>query len=130
VISIFNTCSRGPTHRSLTDKSGGYNHESADFPQTTPRPSQPTVFTFHLSAPPDLQFNQVLPTKAKFEFNVPMAAPWSFDHLAIYRDLHLCLTIANVLSLAIGFTRVDWNVILMQLRHPFNYYNLMHKQES
>jgi hypothetical protein len=33
--------------------------------------------------------------------------------LAIYRGLHLCLAIANGLSLAIGFTRIDRKVILM-----------------
>jgi hypothetical protein len=54
----------------------------------------------------------------------------SFDHSAIYRDLHLHLAIANNLSLAIGLIRVDWKVSPMQLRHPFNSYNLMHKQES
>jgi hypothetical protein len=59
-----------------------------------------------------------------------MAATWSSDHSAIYRNLHLRLVIANDLSLAIGSTRVDWKVCLMQLRHQFNSYNLMHKQES
>jgi hypothetical protein len=28
-IGTFNTCSRGPTHRSLTDTGGGYNLEDA-----------------------------------------------------------------------------------------------------
>jgi hypothetical protein len=31
-----------------------------------------------------------------------MAAAWSFDHSAIYRSLHLCLAIANDLSLVVG----------------------------
>jgi hypothetical protein len=31
VISMFNICSRGPTHRSLTDTGGGYNLGGADF---------------------------------------------------------------------------------------------------
>jgi hypothetical protein len=39
VIGIFNTCSWGPTHRSLTDTGGGYNHGGADFPHITLRPS-------------------------------------------------------------------------------------------
>jgi hypothetical protein len=38
--------------------------------------------------------------------------------------------IANDLSLAIGFTRIDWKVVLMQLGHQFNSYKLMHIQES
>jgi hypothetical protein len=48
-----------------TDTDGGYSLEGAGFPHTTPRPSQPTTFTFHLSASPGLQFNQVLSTKPK-----------------------------------------------------------------
>jgi hypothetical protein len=59
-----------------------------------------------------------------------MAATWSFDHSAIYRDLYIRLAIANDLSLAIGFTRIDQKVTLMQLGHQFNSYNLMHIQES
>jgi hypothetical protein len=58
VIGMFNTCSRGPTHRSLTDTGGGYNLGGADLPHTTPWPSQPTISTFHLRALPGLQFNQ------------------------------------------------------------------------
>jgi hypothetical protein len=45
-ISTFNTCSRGPTHRSLTDTGGGYNLAGAVFPPTTPRPYQPAVSAF------------------------------------------------------------------------------------
>jgi hypothetical protein len=45
-IGTFNTCSRGPTHQSLTDTGGGYNLEGASFPHTTPRPSQPHVSSF------------------------------------------------------------------------------------
>jgi hypothetical protein len=59
-----------------------------------------------------------------------MAAMWSSDHSAIYRNLQLCLAIANDLSLAIGSTRVDWKVSLMQLWLHYNSYNLMHNQES
>jgi hypothetical protein len=59
-----------------------------------------------------------------------MAIIWSSDHLAIYHNLHLGLSIANDLSLAIGSTRVDWKVSLTQLWPQFNSYNLMHKQES
>jgi hypothetical protein len=45
-ISMFNTCPRGPTERSLTDIGGGYNLEGADFPRITPRPSRPAVSPF------------------------------------------------------------------------------------
>jgi hypothetical protein len=60
----------------------------------------------------------------------PMSTTWSSDHSAIYRNLHLRLAIASDLSLAIGSTRVDWKVNLMQLLHQFHSYNLMYKQES
>jgi hypothetical protein len=53
-VGTFNTCSRGPTHQSLTDSGGGYNLEGAGFPCTTPRRFQPAVFTFQLRALLDL----------------------------------------------------------------------------
>jgi hypothetical protein len=59
-----------------------------------------------------------------------MTAMWSFDHSALYQNVYLCLAIANDLSLAIGFTRIDQKVTLIQIRHQFNSYNLMHIQES
>jgi hypothetical protein len=59
-----------------------------------------------------------------------MCATWFSDHLAIYRNLHLRLAIANDPSLAIGFIKIDQKVTLMQQEHQFNYYNLMHIQES
>jgi hypothetical protein len=46
VTSMFNTCSRSPTHRSLIDTGGRYNVGRAGFPHTTPRPSQPIVSNF------------------------------------------------------------------------------------
>jgi hypothetical protein len=64
-ISTFNTCSRGPTHRSLTDTGRGYNLRDVDFTHITPLPSHPMVSAFYLSAPSGLQFNQALPTKPK-----------------------------------------------------------------
>jgi hypothetical protein len=59
-----------------------------------------------------------------------MVAMWSSDHLGIYHGLHLCLVIANDLSLVIGVTRIDQKVVIMQLGYHFNSYNLMHIQES
>jgi hypothetical protein len=130
VICTFNTCSRGPTHWSLTDTSGGYNLGGAGFLHTTPWPFQPVESTFHLRVSPGLQFNHNLSKILKFKFRESMAATWSFDHSTIYRDLQLRLATTNDLSLAIKSTRVEWKVSLMQLRYPFNSYNLMHKQES
>jgi hypothetical protein len=62
-IGTFNTYSRGPTHWFLTDTGRGYSLKGAGFAHTTPRPSQLTVFTFHLRALPGPQFNEVLSTK-------------------------------------------------------------------
>jgi hypothetical protein len=59
-----------------------------------------------------------------------MAATWSFDHSAIYRRLHLCLAIANDLSLVVGVIRIDRKVIIMTLGYQFNSYNLMHIEET
>jgi hypothetical protein len=59
-----------------------------------------------------------------------MAASRSFDHSAIYHNLDLRLAIANDLSLAVGVSRVDRKVIIIQLGYQFNSYNLMHIQES
>jgi hypothetical protein len=50
-----------------------------------------------------------------------MAATWSFDHSAIYRNLHLRLAIANELSLAIGSSRRS-ECHLNATRHQFNSY--------
>jgi hypothetical protein len=130
VIGTFNTCSRRPAHRSLTDTDGGYHLRGVGFSNHTPRPSQPTVSAFHLRVLSGLQFNQVSPTKPKFKIAEPMATTWSFNHSAIYRGLLLCLPIANDLSLAIGFIRIDQKDILMNLGHQSNSYNLMHIQES
>jgi hypothetical protein len=59
-----------------------------------------------------------------------MATTWSSNHSAIYRVLQLCQAIANDLSLALGSSRIDRKVTLMQLGHQLNSYNLMHIQES
>jgi hypothetical protein len=48
-----------------------------------------------------------------FEFKEPVVTTWSSDQLAIFRGLHLWLAIANDLSLAIGFARIDQKVILL-----------------
>jgi hypothetical protein len=65
VVGTFNTCSREPTHRSLTDTGRSYNLGGVGFPRTTHRPSRLAVSPFHLRALPGLQFNQVLTTKSK-----------------------------------------------------------------
>jgi hypothetical protein len=64
-IGTFNTCSRGPTERSLIDTGGGYklggaglSHiHSPTFPTSCPH--------FHLMVPPDIHFNQNLANRPK-----------------------------------------------------------------
>jgi hypothetical protein len=46
VLSTFNTCSRGPTHQSLTNTGRCYNLRDASLSYHTPLPSQPTVLCF------------------------------------------------------------------------------------
>jgi hypothetical protein len=102
-IGTFNTCSRGPTKRSLIDTGGGYNLRGAGLPHTH-SPTFPTSCPhFPLVAPPGLHFNQILAKRPKcWVFKEPMAATWSFDHLAIYHSLYLRLAIAKDLSLVVG----------------------------
>jgi hypothetical protein len=45
------SCSRGPTHQSLTDIGGGYSLEGAGFPHTTPRPFKPMIHPFPPKGP-------------------------------------------------------------------------------
>jgi hypothetical protein len=111
--SVRSICLWGPTHRSLTNICRGYNLGGASFAHTTPRPSHLAVSTLHLRALPGLELYYIPPINTKFKFEEPMAAMWSSDHSAIYRHLHLRLAIANDLSLAIGFTRIDLKVNLM-----------------
>jgi hypothetical protein len=129
VVSTFNTCSRGPTHRSLTDTGGATTLEVSAFHVPLPRPSQQTVLHFPRKYPARSQVIQNLPKIPSLRFKEPMAVLWSSDHPTIYRDLQLCLAIANELSLAIGLTRIERKIILIQLGYQSNSYNLMHNQE-
>jgi hypothetical protein len=68
VISTFNTYSRGPTHRSLTNTDESYNLEGAGLPHHTPYPSQPMVLCFPPKGPSHSQINHpTLPTGLKME---------------------------------------------------------------
>jgi hypothetical protein len=58
-IDTFNTCSRGPTHRSLTDTGGGYNLRGVGFHITLPDFPNRLSSTFHLRAPPGLRLSNL-----------------------------------------------------------------------
>jgi hypothetical protein len=53
-IGTFNTCSRGSTHRSLTDTGGGYNLGGAGLSYTHSPNFLTSCLHFPLMAPPDL----------------------------------------------------------------------------
>jgi hypothetical protein len=59
VVSIFNTCSQVPTHKSLIDTYRGYNLGGVSFPHHSPRPSQPTLLHFPLMTPPGLHSSKL-----------------------------------------------------------------------
>jgi hypothetical protein len=127
---MFNTCSQGPTHLSLTDTDGGYNLGGVDFLHHTPHPSQPTALRLPSKGLAWSLVYKIPPTNLKFKIKEHMAVTWSSDHTTIYHGLHLCLAKAIGLTLAIGFIMMDQKVILMHVGHQFNSYNLMHIQES
>jgi hypothetical protein len=85
VISTFNTCSRGLTHRSLINTGGCYNLGDAGLPHHTPHPSQPMILRFPLRALSDLRLTiQPLPTGLKGSNpNLPSETP----PLDFYRSL-------------------------------------------
>jgi hypothetical protein len=98
VISMFNTCSREPTHRSLADTGGGYNLGGAGFPHHTLWPFQPMVLGFPIKGPTGSQVIQ-------HQHKPLVRVMWSiyrrlvvFRPLGIYRSLYLCLVMANILQ--------------------------------
>jgi hypothetical protein len=58
-ISTSKTCSRGPTHRSLTDTIESYNFGGSSFSHHSPHPSQPTLLRFPLMAPSGLRLTSL-----------------------------------------------------------------------
>jgi hypothetical protein len=81
-INMFNTCSRGPTHRSLTNTCGGHNLGGVSFPYHTPQPSQPTVLRFPPKGPARSQVIQSQHKPLEKWCETPITNPWSFDHSA------------------------------------------------
>jgi hypothetical protein len=116
---VLNRHSRGLPHRNLRIATSLYSPFSSECSTGLPNWSCPVSILFDI--------NHMLQGSS---LKGHMPATWSFDHSSIYHNLHICLAIANDLSLAIGSTRVYWKVSLMQLRHQFNSYNIMHKKES
>jgi hypothetical protein len=74
-IGTFNTCSRGPTHRSLTNTGEGYNLRGAGFSHHTPQPSQPMILRFPSKGPARSQVNLLLVDHQ----HLADLLPWIFD---------------------------------------------------
>jgi hypothetical protein len=86
VIGTLNTCSRGPTHRSLTDTGGGYNLVGVDLP--TPLLDIPNrrFYTFYLMVPLGLRLSiQTLPTGIRREQILNLTS--EISSLDFYRSL-------------------------------------------
>jgi hypothetical protein len=107
VISRFNTYSRGPTHRSLTDTGGGYNLGGASFPHHTSWPSKSIVLHFPPKGPAR---SQVIQSQHK----PLMKVIWNTYHrsvifwpLGINQSLYLRLAMANIFQI---LARSSWNI--------------------
>jgi hypothetical protein len=86
VISTFNTCSWGSTHRSLTDTDGGYNLIAVGLPHHTPRPFQPINLHF---SPKGLTWSQdINPTITSWtrDWTSPKSHEWE-PPLDFYHNL-------------------------------------------
>jgi hypothetical protein len=68
VIGTFNTCSQGPTKRSLTDTGGGYNLEGADSPHTHSLTFPTSCLPFPLVPPSGLHLTKFWPLDQSVEF--------------------------------------------------------------
>jgi hypothetical protein len=85
---------RGPTHQSLTDTCGGYNHGGIDFPHHTIYPSQQTVLRFPLMTPSGLRLTITTFASSNLRVWQPSSRVASMS-LDLYRILQLHLAFAN-----------------------------------
>jgi hypothetical protein len=71
---------------------------------TYPLPNLPNQLSPHFPSGPARSpfLTKLQHLNQALSFKNPMTAVWSSDHSAIYRSLHLCLSIANDLSLVVG----------------------------
>jgi hypothetical protein len=115
-IDTFNTCSRVPTPSVLNRHRRGLPHRNLiiTIALAPPFPSECSTGPHNWPHPVSI-LSDINHRFQGSSLKGYMATTWSFDHSIIYRNLHLCLCIANGLSLAIGSTRVDWKVSLLQL---------------
>jgi hypothetical protein len=75
-ISTFNTCSRGLTHQSLTDKVEDCNLEGASLPHHTRWPFQSTILHFSPKSPARSQVNHPTITTWTRQWTNPKSREW------------------------------------------------------
>jgi hypothetical protein len=123
VISTFNTCLRGPTHRSLTDIGEGYNLGGVDLPHHTLHPSQTTILRFPPKGPAQSQVNQ----SNKFHLTkreqtlILMSGTLQLTSTISY---HLSIALLMVSHKDIRLTRINQKVDLNETTVPHNPYKL------
>jgi hypothetical protein len=123
VISTFNTCSRGPTHRSLTNTGGGYNLRGAGLPHHTHRPSQLMVLHFPPKGPTRSQVKHPTITNWTIEEKTLNLVSGSLHSTstAIY---HLSIALLMVTHQEIGSIRMNKKVNLNATTVTYNSYKL------
>jgi hypothetical protein len=123
VISTFNTCLRGSTHRSLIDTGRGYNLQGGGLPHHTPRPFQPTVSRFSPKGPTRSQVNNPTNTNWTREEQTVNFMNESL-HSTSTTIYHLSIALLTVSDKEIGLTRINIKVNLNATTVPSNSYKL------
>jgi hypothetical protein len=100
-IDKFNACSRGSTHRSLTDTGRGNNLGGASFPHHTPRSM---ILHFPPKGAARSQVIQAQHKSLAIKITTPSHRVASMP-LDLYRTLQLCLAITNGLQLLKGVVK-------------------------
>jgi hypothetical protein len=120
-IKTFSTCSRGPTHRSLTDIGRGYKLEGAGFSHHTP-PTFPTDgLHFWPKGPTRSQvIHPTLPTRLKEDQTLNLTS--GSLHSTSIATYHLSIVLLMVSHQEIGLTRVIRNVTHNASTAPYNSY--------
>jgi hypothetical protein len=92
-ISTLNTCTRGPTHQSLTDIGEGYNLRGAGFPHHTPWLFQPMVLHFPPNSPARSPVINQIPIELEMKQTLNLTS--GSLHLISTVSYHLCIARAN-----------------------------------
>jgi hypothetical protein len=126
VISVFNTFSRGSTHRSLTNTGEGYNLRGAGLPHHTPPPPFPTDGPLlSPNGPARSQVNHS-PTKPRSDQTLNLVSGiHPSTSTVIY---HLSIALLTVSHQVIGLTRRNRKVNHNATMVPYNSINIMHSQ--